>query len=107
MNRKYLNFWIENFIGSEYFLRNNEISEDLKPNLKIFANFLLINNAFNKYFVNVYYSPWWQGTTAYLYEYEEYWILKGFESSRTPQGYDFWKKLNSKWNVYLSDNINS
>ena len=107
MNRKYLNFWIENFIGSEYFLRNNEISEDLKPNLKIFANFLLINNAFNKYFVNVYYSPWWQGTTAYLYEYEEYWILKAFEWNTTPQGYKFSKKLNSKWRDYLSDNINS
>ena len=58
-------------------------------------------------FVNVYYSPWWQGTTPKLYEYEEYWILKAFEWNRTPQGYDFWKKLNSKWNVYLSDNINS
>ena len=107
MNRKYLNFWIENFIGSEYFLRNNEISEDLKANLKIFANFLLINNAFNKYFVNVYYSPWWQGITAKLYGYEKYWFIKAFEWNRTPQGYDFWKKLNSKWNVYLSDNINS
>ena len=107
MNRKYLNFWIENFIGSEYFLRNNEISEDLKPNLKIFANFLLINNAFNKYFVNVYFSPWWQGTTAKLYGYEKYWLIKAFEWNRTPQGYDFWKKLNSKWHVYLSDNIYS
>ena len=38
MNRKYLNFWIENFIGSEYFLRNNEISEDLKPYIKFYEN---------------------------------------------------------------------
>ena len=34
-------------------------------------------------------------------------ILWSFIWEDTPQGYDFWKKLNSKWNVYLSDNINS
>ena len=99
MNRKYLNFWLENFIGGNYLLHNNEISEKLKPNLKIFANFLLINNAFNKYFENVYYSPWCQGITRKLYKYEEYWILKAFEWERTPQGYSFWEKLNRKWHV--------
>ena len=104
MNRKYLIFWLENVIGSQYFSRNNEIPADLKPNLKIFANFLLINNAFNKYFVNVYYSPWWQGTTAYLYEYEEYWILKAFEWNRTPQGYDFWKKQHKAWRSFCKKN---
>lgn len=103
MNRKYLIFWLENVIGSQYFSRNNEIPADLKPNLKIFANFLLINNAFNKYFANVYYSPWWQGLTAKLYGYEEYWFLKAFEWDTTPQGYKFWQKLNNKWRDYLSD----
>ena len=87
--------WIIQCLGQNY-----SISSRNKFILREFDRFLLSHSALHDFYrncdlkSNIGFKP-----TCF--------ILWSFIWGDTSQGHMFWKKLNSKWNVYLSDNIYS